>query len=135
MYTLVIKKLLLYICKTDKWSWIKYLFMSKISYKIEMPKSKEQLESLLNTIFTSNPNQHIVVRVIKSYVGLEDLLFLLEKYNKKINNFKQNKSIVLLTDDFEIDQIPEFIPMAPTEEEALDIIDFEEIERNLLLDD
>ena len=109
--------------------------MSKMSYKIEMPKSKEQFESLLNTIFSNSHNQHIVVRVFKSYISLEDLLFLLEKYENKIINFKQNKSIVLLTEDFEIDQIPEFIPMAPTEEEALDIIDFEEIERNLLFDD
>jgi len=104
--------------------------MSKNKYDIALPKSKEQLESLLSNIFKKNPTKHYIIRVFKEYLALEDLLEILNKYESKIEKFRRNKSIIILTEDFDYEQIPEFIPLAPTEEEAVDTIDFEEIERD-----
>jgi len=109
--------------------------MSKINYTIELPKTMNQLESLLQQIFKSNPNKHYIIRLLAAHIDLDELNIMLDKYRQKIENFKRNKSIVLLSEDFDYEAIPDFIPLAPTEEEALDIIDFEEIERDLLLED
>jgi len=105
--------------------------MSKNKYDIELPKGKEQLESLFANIFKKNPTKHYIIRVLKDYFELKELLEILQKYEAKIEKFRRNKSIIILTEDFDYEQIPEFIPQAPTEEEAVDIIDFEEIERDL----
>ena len=104
--------------------------MSKNKYDIELPKSKAQLESLLSNIFKKNPTKHYILRIFETHISLEDLLGMLDKYQSKIEKFRRSKSIILLTEDFDYEQIPEFMPLAPTEEEAVDIIDFEEIERD-----
>ncbi len=108
--------------------------MSKIKYDVLLPKSKAQFEGLLQNIFKSNP-KHIVVRVLADYLSLEDLLMVLDKYAHQIENFKKNKSIIIWTSDFDYELIPDFVPVVPTEAEAVDVIDFEEIERDLLLEE
>jgi len=106
--------------------------MSKLKYEIWLPKSKEQLESLLSQLLRTQ-NKHIIIRILNDYLNPEDLAGILQKFQRNIDQFRKNKSVVLLTDFYE--QIPDYIPVAPTEEEAIDIIDFEEIERDLLLNE
>ena len=105
--------------------------MSKQKYSIELPKSSAQLESLFSSIFKKNATKHCIIRVFENYLSIEELIEILQKNEKNIARFRRNKSLVLLTEDFDYEQIPEFIPLAPSEEEAVDIIEFEEIERDL----
>ncbi len=105
-----------------------------VKYEVYLPKTREQLEGFLLNISRKNPVKHYIIRIFEDYLSLEDLLEVLLKNKDLIERFRKNKSIVLwLENNFE--EIPDFIPVAPTEEEALDIIDFEEIERDLGLED
>ena len=108
--------------------------MGKKKYDVLMPKTLEQLESFLQQLLKKKP-KNTIVKILAPYIGNDELLLLLNKYQKQLINFKRSKSIVFLTDDFDYDQIPDYVSIAPTEEEAQDIIDFEEIERDLLMDD
>jgi len=105
--------------------------MGKMKFDFYMPKTIKQLESFLQQLFKTNP-KNVVVRIVDG-IELEDLLSLLNKYKQQIENYKRSKSIVILTDLFDYNQLPDFISMAPTEEEAVDVIEFEEIERDLLI--
>ncbi len=106
--------------------------MSKLKYEVVFPKSKTQLEGRFLELFRSKP-KNVIIKIIDDYIDHGALIEILNKYRQKIENYKKNKSIIILTDNYE--DIPEFIPVAPTETEAMDIIDFENIERDLLLDE
>ena len=106
--------------------------MSKLKYDVLLPKTKVQLEGLLLQLFKAKP-KHIVIRIIADYIDSEDLKNTLNKYQDKIENYKKNKSLIILSDNYEA--IPDFISVAPTEEEAVDIIEFEDIERDLLMNE
>ena len=106
--------------------------MAKLIYEVILPKNKAQLEGLFLQLF--KPKQkHLIIKILNNYINKDDLKEMLEKYQENIKKYKKNKSIVILHEDD--DNIPDFIPLAPTEAEALDIIEFEEIERDLLLND
>jgi len=106
--------------------------MSKVKYEVWLPKSNKQLVSLLTNLFRSK-HKHIIIKILEDYIQPEELAKTLINFEKQIKNYKKSHSIVLLTGQFEL--IPDFIPVAPTEEEAVDIIDFEEIERDLLINE
>jgi hypothetical protein len=105
--------------------------MSKIKYDILLPKSQEQLENIFQSLLKSVKSKHIIIKILENYINLDVLSGILNKYQIQIEKFKRNQSLVILTDSFDYEKIPDFIPVAPTEEEALDIIDFEIIERDL----
>lgn len=107
--------------------------MGSAKFEVLMPKNKEQLESLFANIFKRR-SQHIILRILENYLSLEDLLSVLKKNKDQIGRFRRNKSIVLLSTDYNYEHLPEYIPVAPTQEEAIDIIDFEEIERELMFE-
>ncbi len=104
----------------------------KHKYEVYLPKTKEQLEGFIQKIASKNPVKHYIIRIFEQYIPLEELIVSLDNKKKSIEKFRNNKSLVLWLDNF-FDEIPDFIPVAPTEEEALDIIDFEEIERDLMM--
>jgi len=108
--------------------------MAKHKYDVFMPKTSEQLESFLQQLLKKRA-QNIIVKLIAGYIDADELLSLFFKYEELLKTYKKNKSIVFLIEEFNYDQIPDFISIAPTEEEAIDIIDFEEIERDLFLED
>jgi len=107
--------------------------MTKLKVDFYMPKTIVQLESYIQQLFKSNP-KNVIIRIVENF-ELEELTQLFDKYKQQIENYRRNKSIVILTDLFDYEQLPEFISVAPTEEEAMDVIDFEEIERDLLLEE
>ena len=104
--------------------------MAKLIYEVLLPKNKAQLESVFIQLF--KPRQkHLIIKILNDYITEDDLKEILEKYQENIEKYKKSKSIVILSDTFK--HIPDYIPVAPTETEAIDIIEFEEIERDLLL--
>ena len=108
--------------------------MIQKKYDVFMPKTSGQLESFLQQILKKNA-KNIIIRIIPEYIGFDELLMLFNKYQTQIKHYKRNKSIVFQTENFDYDLVPGYISIAPTEEEALDIMDFEEIERDLSMED
>ncbi len=103
----------------------------RIKYEVFLPKNKQQLEDFIQRISRKNPVKHFIIRVFPEYIEDEELVQIIVNYQSQIKQFKKNKSLVFWTkQDFE--NLPDYVSIAPTEEEALDIIDFEEIERDLL---
>ena len=74
-------------------------------------------------------NDHIVVNLF-SFTSLkaDDLLEFLELSN---NHRGRGKSFVLVTEKLSYDEIPDEISVAPSLQEAMDIIEMEDIERDL----
>lgn len=60
--------------------------------------------------------------------GLKDILLFLELSNR---HRKAKKSFVLVVKDFDFNEAPDEIVVVPTLQEAHDIIEMEEIERDL----
>jgi len=106
--------------------------MSKVKYEVWLPKSNIQLESRLVDLFRSK-YKNIVIKILDDYITPQELGDTLTKFDKQLKNFKRSNSIVIITEQHEA--IPDYISVAPTEEEAEDIIDLEEIERNIFLDE
>ena len=74
-------------------------------------------------------NNHLIIdfsEIINT--NIEDLLLFLNIGIKKRNN---GISFVIITNDIDIDKIPDEINIAPTLEEAIDILEMEEIQRDL----
>lgn len=73
--------------------------------------------------------ENVVIDILKyGTLSLEELLAFLELSNKHRRN---KKSFVIVNDTINIDRVPEEIVVVPTLQEAEDIIQMEEIERDL----
>ncbi len=85
----------------------------------------------LNASYDKIRNDHIVVNLF-SFTKLTsgDVLEFLQLSNKHRG---AKKSFVLVTDKVTYDEVPDEICVVPTIQEALDLIDMEEIERDLEL--
>ncbi|MDT0608515.1 ribonuclease Z [Croceitalea rosinachiae] len=83
----------------------------------------------LNGAYNKIENDNIIVNLF-SFDKLEanHILEFLEISNKHRNS---NKSFVLVTEKVSYDEVPEEICLVPTIQEAKDIIEMEEIERDL----
>ncbi|MBT8280735.1 MAG: ribonuclease Z [Muriicola sp.] len=83
----------------------------------------------LNKAYEKIKNDHIVVNLFSfDKLTSNDILEFLEisRAHKKLN-----KSFVLVTDQLDYEDVPEEISLAPTIQEAMDIIEMEDIERDL----
>ncbi len=100
----------------------------KLKYEILLPKHEAQLDGIFSQLHKTKSG-HLIIKIHNKYIEPESLKKIFEKHQNKIEDYKKNHSIVVLYD--EQIHIPDFIAVAPTEEEAIDIIEFEEIERNL----
>lgn len=83
----------------------------------------------LNKAYEKIKNDHIVVNLFSfDKLSSNDILEFLEisRVHKK-----SGKSFVLVTDKLDYDDVPEEISLAPTIQEARDIIEMEDIERDL----
>ncbi|TMM55887.1 ribonuclease Z [Maribacter algarum] len=86
------------------------------------------LENLANA-YTKIENDHLIINLFSfSKLSSGDVLEFLELSNKHRG---ANKSFVLVTDKVAYDEVPEEIVVVPTLQEARDIIEMEEIERDL----
>ncbi|PCJ93239.1 MAG: ribonuclease Z [Flavobacteriaceae bacterium] len=89
---------------------------------------KEFLKNL-NNAYQTLKNDHIIVNLFSfSMLTTGDLLEFMELSNTHRGS---NKSFVLVTSKVSYDEIPEEICVVPTIKEAKDIVEMEEIERDL----
>lgn len=92
---------------------------------ISLAKFLENLEGAYPKI----KNDHIIVNLFSfSKLTTNDVLEFLELSNK---HRKAKKSFVLVTDKVSYDEAPDPVCVVPTLQEAKDIIEMEEIERDL----
>jgi len=94
------------------------------SIKSFKPKNQGELNELLKKLLTTDLDYNIIIDL----TGLKDVNFLKE-INKLSNLSKKNKkSLVVVNSDLSNDQVN----VVPTLSEAFDMIELEEIERDLL---
>ena len=93
---------------------------------------KDSLKTLVNRIehsYETFKNEHIIVNISSlDKVKLEDMVEFL-----RISNIHRgdNKSFVIVSDKVDLDDMPDEICVVPTMQEAHDIIEMEDIERDL----
>ena len=94
------------------------------SIKSFSPKTNIELNELFKKLFASDLDYNIIIDL----TSLMDINFL--KDLRKLSNFskKNKKSLVIVSSDLSCDQVN----VAPTLSEAYDVIELEEIERDLL---
>lgn len=94
----------------------------------EKASLKTFLENLHNG-YDKVKNDHLIINLFSfSKLLKNDILEFFELSNK---HKKSGKSFVLVTDAISYDDIPNKITLVPTIQEAKDIIEMEEIERDL----
>ncbi len=83
----------------------------------------------LNTAYPKIKNDHLVINLFSfSKLKAGDILEFLQLSNR---HRAKKKSFVLVTEKVRYDNVPEEICVVPTIQEAHDIIEMEEIERDL----
>jgi len=83
----------------------------------------------LNKSYKNIKNDHLIINLFSfSEITSNDILEFLQISN---THRAANKSFVLVTNKVEYDQVPDEICLVPTVQEANDIIEMEEIERDL----
>lgn len=95
-------------------------------------QEKASVKTLVNNIeqvYDTHKNEHIIVNLSSlDVISLEDIIEFLRLSN---NHRADNKSFVVVSDKVDLDQMPEEICVVPTLHEAYDIIEMEDIERDL----
>jgi len=106
--------------------------MKKQRYKAFRATETRKLTGFLDSLFRHTPRDHYIVKIFSKNIPNDQLWDLLEKYRNKLEWYTRERSIVFVIDDYDDpDLIPEWLSVAPSELEASDIIDFEQIEREL----
>lgn len=83
----------------------------------------------LNKSYSEIKKDHLIINLFSfSRITSNDILEFLQLSNK---HRAANKSFVLVTKKVEYDQVPDEICLVPSVQEAKDIIEMEEIERDL----
>lgn len=89
----------------------------------------KEFASFLEYVHKDYKDQNLIVDILKyGTLELEELLSFLKLSDK---HRKNKKSFVLVNDTINIDRVPEELIVVPTLREAEDIIQMEEIERDL----
>lgn len=95
-------------------------------------QEKASVKTLVNNIeqaYDKYKNHHIIVNLSSlDKISLEDIIEFLRLSN---NHRCDKKSFVIVTDKADLDQMPDEIAVVPTIQEAYDIIEMEDIERDL----
>ena len=109
--------------------------MKKQKYKVFRAKDAVKLKGFLDGLFNKTPRDHYIIKMVEKEIPFHAFLKILEPFINKIEWYTKEKSLVFVREDYDPDEIPEGISIAPSELEASDIIDFEEIERELGLNE
>ena len=95
-------------------------------------QEKASVKTLVNNIeqaYDKYKNYHIIVNLSSlDKISLEDIIEFLRLSN---NHRGDKKSFVIVSDKADLDQMPDEIVVVPTINEAYDIIEMEDIERDL----
>lgn len=103
-----------------------HLNILNIEYKHQ---SWDDFENDFNELASSHPNKNIIVDLSHCNQLTKDNLKQLKTVIK--SHYKNKKSMVLVINQLSPEKIPSKISFAPTILEATDIIEMEEIERDL----
>lgn len=95
-------------------------------------QEKASVKTLVNNIeqvYDRYSNDHLIVNLSSiEEIELQDIIEFLRLSNK---HRASKKSFVVITDNVDIDAMPDEICVVPTMQEAYDIIEMEDIERDL----
>ena len=95
-------------------------------------QEKASVKTLVNNIevgYHKYKDYHLIVRLSSlDKITLEDIIEFLRLSN---NHRSAKKSFVVVSDSADLDQMPDEIIVVPTLQEAYDIIEMEDIERDL----
>lgn len=95
-------------------------------------QEKASVKTLVNNIeqvYNKYKNDHIIVNLSSlDDISLEDVIEFLRVSNTHRGN---KKSFVIVSDKVDFDRMPDEICIVPTMHEACDIIEMEDIERDL----
>ncbi len=107
------------------------IFSSKDNTTV-ITQEKETIPELIQEIikvYKTYSNDNLIVDLVTlNKVGTSDILEFLEISNK---HRKARHSFVIVSNAINLDEIPDEIIVVPTLQEAFDIIEMEEIERDL----
>ncbi|NRD20290.1 ribonuclease Z [Winogradskyella eckloniae] len=95
-------------------------------------QEKASVKTLVHNIeqaYDTYKNYHLIVRLSSlEKISLEDVIEFLRLSN---NHRGAKKSFVVVSDQVDLDQMPDEIVVVPTIQEAYDIIEMEDMERDL----
>ncbi|OZV66635.1 ribonuclease Z [Winogradskyella aurantia] len=95
-------------------------------------QEKASVKTLVNNIeqsYKKIKNNHIIVNLSSiDKIGLPDIVEFLRLSNK---HRADKKSFVVVSDKADLDEMPDEIVVVPTLHEAYDVIEMEDIERDL----
>ncbi|WP_299110245.1 ribonuclease Z [uncultured Winogradskyella sp.] len=95
-------------------------------------QEKASVKTLVNNIeqaYDKYKNYHLIVRLSSlDKLSLEDIIEFLRLSN---NHRADKKSFVVVSEKVDLDQMPDEIIVVPTIQEAYDIIEMEDMERDL----
>ena len=101
----------------------------KITIIAQEKASVKTLVSNIEQDYDKYKSYHLIVRLSSlDKVTLEDIIEFLRLSN---NHRADKKSFVVVSDKVDLDQMPNEIVVVPTIQEAYDIIEMEEMERDL----
>lgn len=88
-----------------------------------------ELVKKIQEVYSKLKNDNIIVNLTSlNKLNLQDILEFLELSN---SHRKSKHSFVIVSDKIDLDEVPDEMIIVPTLEEAYDIIDMEEMERDL----
>lgn len=100
------------------------------AYIVLLQKSEvKQAAERLKGDYKELKDKHIIVDLSK--IKITEALDLIPFVEISTRHKISKKSFVMLTDSIDIDKVPEELAVAPTVQEAYDIIEMEDIERDL----
>jgi len=95
-------------------------------------QEKASVKTLVHNIeqgYKKHKNYHIVVNLSSlDKISLDDIIEFLRISN---NHRRDKKSFVIVSNKVDLDQMPDELAVVPTLQEAYDIIEMEDIERDL----
>ncbi|MDH7912683.1 ribonuclease Z [Winogradskyella sp. SYSU M77433] len=95
-------------------------------------QEKASVKTLVNNIeqaYDKYKNDHLIVNLSSlDKISLEDIIEFLRLSN---NHRGDKKSFVVVSDKVDLDEMPDEIIVVPTMHEAYDVIEMEDIERDL----
>lgn len=108
------------------------MIIDKRENTVIIAQEKASVKTLVNNIeqaYDKYKAYHIIVRISSlEQIGLHDVIEFLRLSN---NHRADKKSFVVVSSQVNLDETPDEIVVVPTIEEAFDIIEMEDIERDL----
>jgi hypothetical protein len=98
-------------------------------YTVITPKSNQAFDALFDNFNTDfDDNQNYILDFSKFEISLENILRFLKISEQQLEN---GMSFVVIKPDINLDDIPDEIIIVPTFQEAIDVVELDEMTRDL----